>query len=45
MQERKKRLKGRFFFGNTVEDVSIEGQGQGTFYENSRSVLKVREES
>jgi len=32
-------------FGKTVEDVSIERQGQGTFYENSRSVLNVREES
>jgi len=32
-------------FGNTVQDVSIERQGQGAVYENSRSVLNVREES
>jgi len=31
-------------FGKTVEDVSIERQGQGTYYETPRSVLKVREE-
>ena len=44
MVQKKSDWKVAFFFGLTVEDVSIERQGQGADYETYRSVLKVRED-